>query len=383
MPPKSKHLIPLPAACLILLFSNLFIPFLLSSYAQDADEPPKSESKRTKPLLESTPDESQDPRGYKIGVNVDLVLMYATVYDKAGRFVRGLKQEDFRVYEDGVRQNIESFSQEDVPASMGIVLDISGSMRGKFEQVKNAALALVRASNPQDELFLIAFNEEVELVQDFTNDVDEIADALENITIMGSTALYDAIYLAVQKAQKGTRAKKAIVLVSDGVDRESYYSLNQMLAKVQESDVQVFVIGFLDPIREKGLFSGWSKSGPEKARDILSRIATETGAKAFFPNQVSEIHDIVAEIASELRNQYSIGYYSTNNKRDGAFRRVKIELVGASAANNKLRHRRGYFAPKAEPPQKSEISTPPGRPASMVYPPMPGSLLGFFPKGNG
>jgi Ca-activated chloride channel family protein len=196
----------------------------------------------------------------------------------------------------------------------------------------------------------------VELLQDFTSDIDEITDALENTVVMGSTALYDAVYLGVQKAHTGTKPKKAIVLITDGVDRESFYSLEEMISKVQESDVQVFVVGFLDPIKKRGLFSSWSKSVPEKARDSLVKIAEETGGKAFFPNEVSEIHNIVSEIASELRNQYSIGYFSSNGARDGSFRRVKIEILGANAANNKLRYRRGYFAPKADVTQKSERS---------------------------
>jgi len=285
------------------------------------------------------------------------VLMYTTVYDKIGRFVAGLNQENFRIYEDDVQQTILSFSQEDVPVSMGILLDLSGSMRGKIEQVNKAAEAFIRASNSQDQVFLIGFNEDVELLQDFTSDIDEIADALENTVVMGSTAIYDAVYLGVQKAHTGTKPKKAIVLITDGVDKESYYTLDEMVSKVQESDVQVFVVGFLDPIKKKGLFSGWSKTVPEKARAALIRIAEETGGKAFFPTQVSEIHGIVSEIASELRNQYSIGYFSSNGARDGSFRRVKIEIAGANAAGNKLRHRRGYFAPKADVTQKLERSS--------------------------
>ncbi|HTY61130.1 MAG TPA: VWA domain-containing protein [Acidobacteriota bacterium] len=327
-------------------------------YSQDSEEPSKRDpSKRVKPELEpGSHRESSEPKGFKIGVTVDLVLMYTTVFDKTGHFVSGLKQEDFRLYEDGVQQNIQSFSQEDVPVSMGILLDLSGSMRGKIEQVNKAALAFIQASNPRDQVFLIGFNEEVELLQDFTSDIDEITDALENIVVMGSTALYDAVYLGVQKAHTGTKPKKAVVLITDGVDRESYYTLEQMISKVQESDVQVFVVGLLDPIKPKGFFSTWSKSVPEKARDALIKIAEETGGKAFFPNQTGEIHGIVAEIASELRNQYSLGYTSSNAVRDGSFRKVKIEFVGANAANNKLRYRRGYFAPKTDAAQKSDLS---------------------------
>ena len=359
MPQNYKRSRIVRAAIIISISLLLYFSYSIDSYCQEAEESVQREpSKRSKPELEpGTSREAAEPKGYKIGVNVDLVLMYTTVYDKIGRFVSGLKQEDFRIFEDSVQQTILSFSQEDVPVSMGILLDLSGSMRGKIEQVNKAAEALIRASNPQDQVFLIGFNEDVELLQDFTSDIDEIADALENTVVMGSTAIYDAVYLGVQKAHTGTRPKKAIVLITDGVDRESYYTLDAMVSKVQESDVQVFVVGFLDPIKKKGLFSGFSKSVPEKAREALIRIAEETGGKAFFPDQVSEIHAIVSEIAIELRNQYSIGYFSSNGAQDGSFRRVKIEIAGANAAGNKLRHRRGYFARKADVTQKQESSS--------------------------
>jgi Ca-activated chloride channel family protein len=322
--------------------------FTFGTQSRDENESAKTDRKRSKPELESAiPAEPPDRRGgFKIGVHVDLVLTYATVYDKNGHFVSGLKQEDFNVFEDGVQQSLTSFSQEDVPVSLGLLLDLSGSMRGKIDQVNKAALAFIRASNPQDQVFLIGFNEDVELIQDFTSDIDEITDALDNIVVMGSTAVYDAIYLGVQKAHTGTKPKKAVVVITDGVDRESYYTLDEMVSKVQESDVQVFSVGFLDPIKKKGLFANWSKSIPEKAHDALMRISEETGAKAFFPDKVTDIHTVVSEIASELRNQYSIGYSSSNTARDGTFRRVKIELAGAGNSGYKVRYRRGYYAPK-------------------------------------
>jgi VWFA-related protein len=332
---------------LIVLFNPLFIGI----YSQDTKVSPKQERNRpTKPDLESKiPEEPQSrDRGYTIGVNVDLVLMYTSVFDKSGRFVEGLKKDNFQVYEDGVAQNIASFSQEDVPISMGILLDLSGSMRGKIDQINKAAVAFIRASNPQDQVFLIGFNENVELIQDFTSDVDEITDALDNVVVTGGTALYDAIYLGVQKAHTGTKAKKAVVVITDGEDHDSYYKLDELVAKVQELDVQAFCVGFLNAIPDKGLFGHWSKSVPEKARDALMRIAEETGGKAFFPDKTTDIQSIVSQIASELRNQYSIGYLSSNGARDGSFRRVKIELAGVSAASARLRYRRGYYAPKAE-----------------------------------
>ncbi len=283
---------------------------------------------------------------YTIGVNVDLVLMYASVFDKNGHFVAGLKGENFKLYEDGVEQKIESFAQDDVPVSIGILMDLSGSMRPKREQVDRAAEAFIRASNPQDEVFLVGFNDEVELLQDFTSDVDEITDSLDNTIVTGGTSLYDAIYLGIQKAHTGRMPKKAIVVISDGEDRDSYYQFAELLGKVQESEVQVFFVGFMDPIPEPGFFGKWSKSAEEKERDNMERIAEETGGKAFFPDKLSDIHEIVSEIAVELRSQYSLGYFSSNANRDGTFRRVKIVLLGDNTAKNRIRYRRGYFAPQ-------------------------------------
>ena len=354
MPPSfncARSFNRLNLSAILLLF---FTFWAVGAHPQNNDEPQQNRKKPTKPVLESVaPQESQEnSKGFKIGVSVDLVLMYATVFDSKGQFMGGLKQDNFRIYEDGIQQSINSFSQEDVPITMGILIDLSLSMRRKIDQVNKAALAFIRASNPQDQVFLIGFNESAELLQDFTSDIDEISDSLENAAVMGSTAIYDAVYLGVQKAHTGSKPKKAIVVITDGEDRESFYSLSELLSKVQEADVQVFCIGFLGEIPKKGLFGGWSKSVPEKAHDALQKISEETGGKAFFPTNTSELPAIVSEIATELRSQYAIGYYSSNDARDGSFRRVKIELNGARTADGVVRYRRGYFAPKADISQK-------------------------------
>jgi Ca-activated chloride channel homolog len=329
----------------------VFCSFQLAVFPQDKKEAqPQERRRQTKPELESRiPQEATAPdRGYTIGVSVDMVVMYTSVFDKQGHFVAGIKKDNFKLFEDGVQQTLSSFSQEDVPVNMGILLDLSGSMRGKIDQVNKAALAFIRASNPRDQVFLIGFNDEVELLQDYTSDIDEITDALENTVVTGGTALYDSIYLGIQKAQAGSRPKKAVVVITDGEDRDSYYKLDELLAKVQEADVQVFSVGFLDDVPDKGLFGRWSKTAPEKARDALLRIAEETGGKAFFPTKLTDIHTIVTEIATDLRSQYSLAYLSSNAARDGTFRRVKIELGGQGITNISVRYRRGYYAPKAE-----------------------------------
>jgi Ca-activated chloride channel family protein len=292
-------------------------------------------------------DEAEDVEtltGFRVGVRVDLVSLYASVVDKDGRFVPGLEQSRFRVLEDGVEQRLETFSREDVPVSIGIALDLSGSMHGKIGQVNRAAMAFIQAGNPDDEFFLVGFNDDVELLQDYTGDHDELQDALENTVVAGKTHLYDAVYLGVEKAQKGNKPKKALVVITDGADDTSYYRLKELLAKIQESDVQVFCVGFLDEAPKKGIFGRWSNSEAKKYSDALASISEDTGGKVFFPKTAADVHAIVAEIANDLRSQYSLGYISSNLARDGAFRTVKIELTGKKT-DMKIRHRRGYFAP--------------------------------------
>lgn len=323
------------------------------AYSQVDEESSKNErARKTKPALTSTPTQTSHPtgkqRGFTIGVNVDLVVNYTSVFNKEGHFISGLKKNNFKLYEDGKEQEITYFSQEDVPVSIGLLLDISGSMRkeNKREQANKAAEALILASNPQDEVFLIGFNEEVDLLLDYTSDIEEVKDSLENTLPTGGTALYDAVYLGVHKAQEGKKPKKAVVVITDGEDRDSYYKVDELLSKVQESDVQIFCVGILDPIENKSFFGRLNKSAPEKAQEVLTKISEETGGKAFFPDMVADIHAIVAEIASVLRNQYSIGYTSSNSVRDGSWRRVKIAVNGVNVSTDHIRYRRGYFAPK-------------------------------------
>jgi Ca-activated chloride channel family protein len=321
----------------------LFIFFCTGFFAA---APPNVNPQERPPVGNKTdkPDSGGLPE-FRISVKVDLVLLHASVVDKKNHFVSGLEQNRFRVLEDGVEQKIESFAREDVPVSMGIVLDLSGSMRGKIRQVKQAALAFLQASNPGDEFFLIGFNDDVELLQDYTGDIDEVGDALENTVVAGKTHLYDAVYLGVEKAQAGTRSKKALVVITDGDDDTSYYGLKDLIDKIRASDVQIFCIGFLDELPKKSIFSRWSNSEAKKYYDALVSISEETGGNAFFPRETSEIHGIVEEIARDLRGQYSIGYFSSIVSRDGAFRNVKIELTDKKTDGITIRHRRGYFAP--------------------------------------
>jgi Ca-activated chloride channel homolog len=324
------------AIFLLFLFSSFFSAVLLT-HADAAPQIKAAKPTSSSQALKQTNNAPDQGKGIRFGVDVDLVMMYTSAFDAAGKFVSGLEQKNFTVYEDGVEQKIASFTQEDVPVTMGILLDLSGSMSKSADKVNNAALAFIRASNPDDQVFLIGINDEAELLQDFTSDIDEIQDSLDNTVVAGGTVLYDGIYLGVEKAHAGNRGKKAIVVITDGEDHTSYFKLDELISKVQESDVQVFCIGFLGV-----------KSEFKRAKAALLRISEETGGKAFFPQDISGIDAIVAEIATDLRSQYSIGYTSSNATRDGSFRRVKIKLSGAKSSDINIRYKRGYFASKAD-----------------------------------
>lgn len=346
----------LPAALTLALVTGLadgLSPAGMELLAAPQSKKVKSEDERKRkdpPKLDNRgdPDRQETDVGkpFRFGVEVDLVVLPISVVDKEGNFVSNLPQGQFQVYEDKVGQTISHFGQFDLPVSLGLIIDISGSMRQKIAMVNQAAMQFLKLSNPKDETFLIGFNDEVSLVEDFTDDLDTIRDGLENLTVTGGTSLYDATLLGTQKVQKGTRQKHALLIISDGEDRDSYYKLPEVLRVIQEASVQIYLVGILTPEPEEGLFDIFSKNPQEKAREALNRIAQETGGKAFFPKEVTELPAIVKNIATELRSQYHIGYLSTNPAKDGTWRSVQVVLTGAAEKQYRVRSRTGYFAPK-------------------------------------
>lgn len=288
----------------------------------------------------------------------ELVTLDVSVQDSQNRFITGLTQADFVVFEDNVRQQVAFFSQEEVPSSVGLVVDTSRSMAPKLNNVIAAALRLIRESHPEDEFFLVEFKAQAELVQDFTKKIDEIEEALGDLVAHGQTALLDAIYLSVQHAQKNAKhRRKAIVLISDGEERDSYYTESQVLEALRASDVQVYVIGFTAGIgaEQYNIFKGTGKrkiSRQEKrARRYLEYIAEATGGRVFYPESLSELDGIAQAIARELRTQYVLGYYPTNAERDGKWRTVRVELKPSEKTRKaSVRTRAGYYAiPLTEP----------------------------------
>src|SRR5712692_4798193 len=266
------------------------------------------------PTQAPPPPPGQDPnagkQGSKITLNVDLVVLHTTVIDDRQRFADGLKPENFRVFEDKVEQKVSVFKREDVPVSMGLVIDNSGSMRDKRPRVNEAAITLVQASNPQDEAFVVNFNDDfyLDLDKDFTSSIPELKEALERIDSRGSTAMYDAIIGSLDHLKKGSRDKKLLLVVTDGEDNASRKNLATCVQEAQRSEAAIYAVGLL---------SQESKRAAKKARQALSSLADATGGLAFFPEAVQDTEAICTQIAHDIRNQYTLAYYPTNTAKDG------------------------------------------------------------------
>lgn len=288
---------------------------------------------------------AQEPDAPRFRAEVDQVVLYVSVYDRDGNLVTDLQQDEFTIYEDKIEQEITSFAQAEVPSSIGIVYDSSGSMRNKERLVAGAVDLFLDMNNPQNELFLIRFDDEVELEEDFTRDVEDIRDAIYNIVIKGGTALYDAIYLSAEKVGEGQEPKKVLVVFTDGEDKDSYYTHEELMEKVRESDTQVFIVAFLDEdLKDDGGFFGIFRSERDKVQNQISEIADVTGGKAFFPQDAGELGPVFEQIAKELKNQYRVAYISSNRKKDGDWRQIDVQLDKARERQLRVRTRKGYFA---------------------------------------
>jgi Ca-activated chloride channel homolog len=273
----------------------------------------------------------------QISVNVNLVELPVTVNDKDGLMVAGLKKENFQVLEDKVPQEISLFKHEDIPLSLGLVIDNSGSMRTKRERVHSGALTFVRESNQDDETFVIAFDYESYLQQDFTGSLGDLTDALDDLDPRNGTALHDAIYLGMDHVKKGRLTKKAILVLSDGEDKDSKMSYDKLLKYVRESkNIAIYAIGLLDEDEGSGGIFGIGRSPQKKAKAALTEIATLTGGRAYFPKSIDEVESICRQIARELRNQYTLGYYPKNDKRDGSRRVVTVNVLNPPKNAGKL-----------------------------------------------
>ncbi|HEV2349167.1 MAG TPA: VWA domain-containing protein [Terriglobia bacterium] len=281
----------------------------------------------------------QDPKAdpYTIKVDVNMVVLHATVENHKGVLVSGLSQSDFQVYEDGAQQEIKNFSHEDIPVTVGLVIDNSGSMAPKRQEVITAALAFAHSSNPQDQMFVISFNEHVRFGLPantlFTDQVGQLQIALSGMVADGETALYDAVAAALEHLKKGNRDKKVLIVVSDGADNASKHRLKEVMATAVQSEAIIYALGLYDP------------DDPDRNPGVLKELARATGGEAFMPESIREIIPICERVARDIRNQYTIAYTPANRKQDGAYRVIQVKVGAPGHGRLLVRTRAGYYAP--------------------------------------
>jgi VWFA-related protein len=274
-------------------------------------------------------------------VDSTLVLIPVTVTDPLNRFVTGLERENFRIFEDKSEQKVTHFASEDAPLSVGVVFDTSGSMGSKLDKSRQAVAQFFKTANPEDEFFLVQFNDRPEMVVDFTTHLEEIQNRLTFTQSKGRTALLDAVYLALHNMKKGRNPRKALLIISDGGDNSSRYTESEIKNLVREADVQIYAIGIFEQMASRGR-TPEELAGP----GLLTEIAEQTGGRQFSVENLNELPDVAAKIGIELRNQYIIGYTPSNPERDGKYRRVQVKLVQPRGLPPlRAFWRLGYYAP--------------------------------------
>jgi len=328
----------------------LGIAFALGRLSQERPKPdPKPPQTTGEPKVSITPRLKNSPataveeleRRSSIRVDTTLVLIPVSVTDPMNRFVTGLDREHFRVFEDKIEQQIKQFSSEDAPLSVGIVFDTSGSMGPKLQKSRLAVAQFLKTANPEDEFFLVQFNDRPELVIPFTRNSEEIQNRLTFTQSKGRTALLDGIYMAMNHMKKAQNPRKALLIVSDGGDNSSRYTESEIKNAVREADVQIYAIGIFEQI------SARSRTPEEMAGPgLLNDVSEQTGGRHFAIDNLNELPDVAAKIGVELRNQYVLGYTPKNVERDGKYRRVTVKLVQPRGLPPlKAFFRLGYYAP--------------------------------------
>ncbi len=287
-------------------------------------------------LLCASAQVEQAPASYRIAVDVDLVVLPIAVHDRQGRYVSGLREQDFEVYEDRLPQQIKLFRHEDIPVIAGLLVDHSGSMRTKLTQVTAGARTFVQFSNPQDQMFVVNFNEKVSLGLPsdipFSANANELEQAIWRAPAAGETALYDAIIEALKRLQTGNCDKKVLIVISDGADNASTHRLAQVLEMAEQSSAIIYTVGLFEP------------EDHDANPKVLSHLAKATGGEAFFPDKMSEVVEICESIAHDIRNQYTIGYVASNAARNGAYRTIRVVARAPGQGKLVVRTRDGYIA---------------------------------------
>jgi Ca-activated chloride channel family protein len=314
--------------------------FLACPFARAQNPPPI-----LTPSAPPPPPGAQPSPDHRLKSDVELVVLHVTVADEKGQFVEDLKRDNFKVYEQKVEQKISFFSRDDVPVTMGLVIDNSGSMREKRSQVNAAAMTFVRTSNPQDEAFVVNFNDEYYLDTDgdFTNDPKNLDEALSRIDTRGSTALYDAVIGSLAHLKKGHKDKRVLLVVTDGDDDASQKSFEDAIKAAEQSNATIYTIGVFS---EDDLKT--NKKMVRHSRKVLTELAEATGGQAYFPDNLDQVTPVCEQVAREIRNQYTVGYYPTNTAKDGSFRPVDLKVIPPNGRGKLMvRTRTGYYAPKA------------------------------------
>ena len=325
---RSRRIGPLvldAAVCAVLVLA-----FCVSARAQD-----------TSPILTPPPAADSDAdSAHAIRRDVNLVLVPATVTDPYGRLVTGLDQSNFRIFEDGVEQEIVHFASVDVPISVGMVFDMSRSMSDKLDKSKMAVVEFMKTANPRDEFFLVDFNDHAQLISPFTDSIENVQSSMVLTSAHGMTALFDGIYLGLSEMRNARNSRKALLIISDGGDNHSRYSEADIRQFVRESDVQIYALGVYDPV-------GVCPT-PEECDGpiLLDEITRMTGGRAFPVQTLSDLPDTASKISMELRNQYVLGYRPSNLKHDGKYRKVKVKISaprGLPPLHVDAKY--GYYAP--------------------------------------
>ena len=349
---RRTRVVSFPTICAFLACLLVFHPPALAgpqpqSATDDAkpnDNKPKDEVKTVEIKKDDVKRDTPGQRikaGQALKLDVDMALVNVTVTDPYNRLVTGLEEENFRVFEDNTEQEVVTFSAEDVPISIGVIFDFSGSMANKVGKAREAAVQFFKTANPSDEFFLVSFNERAELTSAFTNSVEDLQSSLMLTSAKGRTALLDAIYLGLSQMRGARNAKRALLILSDGGDNHSRYNENDIKRLVREADTQLYAIGIFDPL-------GYRNRTPEELNgpSLLSEITEMTGGRVFSVEKLEDLPDIASKIGMELRNQYVLGYHPSNKAHDARWRKIKIKLrapKGLPPLN--VYAKTGYYAP--------------------------------------
>jgi Ca-activated chloride channel family protein len=280
-------------------------------------------------------------QGQSVHLDVELALVNVTVTDPYNRLVTGLEPDNFRIFEDNIEQEVVNFSSEDVPISIGVILDLSGSMANKLGKAKQAALQFFETANPQDEFFLVGFNERAKLLSPFTSNVEDLQGRMLSASAKGRTALLDAIYLGLSQMRSAQNGKRALLIISDGGDNNSRYNEKDIKRLVREADTQLYSIGIFEPFEYRGR-TPEELNGPS----LLNEMTELTGGRAFTVENLNDLPDIATKIGMELRNQYVLGYHPSRKAHDARWRKIKIRLRAPKGLPPLTAYAKtGYYAP--------------------------------------